>query len=260
MNEYEKFFSRNFPLISEDEQATLKNSHIAIAGQGGVGGIQTIALARLGIENFTIADPEAFDETNINRQYGATTKTIGKNKADVMQQILLDINPNINIKTIHNLEMGNLENFINKATLIVDAIEYFEFNIKIALYQKARQQNKHVFTSPMPAYSPSLIIFDPNGMKFEQFTNTSLKKTNKENAQELIKTLMPDASYLNPNPYKDALLKKISMPTISPSAFGSAALLSSEILFFLTQKRDIICAPYIHVVDYFTKKYKIIKK
>src|SRR5688572_3034414 len=77
---YEDAFKRNRGLITEEEQQKLRNSRVAIAGMGGVGGVHLITLARLGIGKFTIADPDVFDVPNFNRQYGATISNLGRNK------------------------------------------------------------------------------------------------------------------------------------------------------------------------------------
>jgi amidohydrolase len=51
---------------------------------GGVGGAHLIALTRLGIGGFSIADFDTFSLVNFNRQYGAFVDSIGRPKVDVM--------------------------------------------------------------------------------------------------------------------------------------------------------------------------------
>lgn len=82
---YDEAFCRNLGLISPTEQQRLRNSRVAIAGMGGVGGIDMVALARMGIGKFTIADPDVFEIRNSNRQYGAMRSTNGQAKAEVMR-------------------------------------------------------------------------------------------------------------------------------------------------------------------------------
>lgn len=89
---YDEAFCRNLGLISPTEQQRLRNSRVAIAGMGGVGGIDMVALARMGIGKFTIADPDVFEIRNSNRQYGAMRSTNGQAKAEVMRNIVHDIN------------------------------------------------------------------------------------------------------------------------------------------------------------------------
>ena len=74
---YEEAFSRHRGLISKTEQERLRNSRVAVVGMGGVGGVDLVTLARLGIGQFTIADPDTFEVSNTNRQYGAANSTLG---------------------------------------------------------------------------------------------------------------------------------------------------------------------------------------
>ena len=60
---YHEAVSRNIGWISEWEQLSLRTKKIAIAGMGGVGGAHLIALARLGIGQFHIADLDDFGMT-----------------------------------------------------------------------------------------------------------------------------------------------------------------------------------------------------
>ena len=83
---YGKAFARNIGLVSPAEQEVLHTSRVAIVGMGGVGGVHLVTLARLGIGRFTIADPDAFEPVNFNRQYGATLRGLGRSKAEVMAE------------------------------------------------------------------------------------------------------------------------------------------------------------------------------
>ena len=65
---------------------------------GGVGGIHLMTLTRLGIGSFHVADPDGFDLANFNRQYGASMRTLGQNKAEVMAEEALAVNPELDIK------------------------------------------------------------------------------------------------------------------------------------------------------------------
>jgi tRNA A37 threonylcarbamoyladenosine dehydratase len=76
--DYNLAFSRNHGITSTEEQQRLKNSTIAIAGMGGVGGDYLITLLRAGVGNFKISDFDEFEIGNFNRQYGATISTVNR--------------------------------------------------------------------------------------------------------------------------------------------------------------------------------------
>ena len=81
---YEEAFSRNLGWLTEWEQQALRYKRIAIAGMGGVGGFHLLTLVRFGVGVFNIADGDAFDLVNFNRQAGATLESIGHSKVAVM--------------------------------------------------------------------------------------------------------------------------------------------------------------------------------
>jgi len=87
-------------LINKEGQEKLINSNILLVGLGGVGSFAAEFLVRAGIGNMTIVDGDDVDLTNINRQLPALHSTIGKMKADIVAERLLDINPNLKLKVI----------------------------------------------------------------------------------------------------------------------------------------------------------------
>src|SRR5271154_3634725 len=90
---YGEAFARNLGWFTDYEQQALRGKTIAIAGMGGVGGVHLLTLARLGIANFKIADMDAFDTPNFNRQVGAMVSTLGQPKVEVLARMVRDINP-----------------------------------------------------------------------------------------------------------------------------------------------------------------------
>lgn len=89
-------------LLGEKNQNKLLNSNVLIVGLGGVGSFAAEFLARAGVGSLTIVDGDDVDITNINRQLPALNSTIGKDKADVVAERLLDINPKLNLTVVKN--------------------------------------------------------------------------------------------------------------------------------------------------------------
>ena len=88
-------------LVGEENTTKLQNAKVLIVGLGGVGGFATEFLARAGVGQMTIVDGDEVDPTNKNRQIIALDSNEGKNKTDLFEQRLLDINPNLKLKTIN---------------------------------------------------------------------------------------------------------------------------------------------------------------
>ena len=254
--DYKDIFSRNIGLLTEKEQEKLRKSRIAIAGLGGVGGVQAVALARTGIGMINIADPGEYSAPDMNRQYGATIYTLGKNKADVMKKILKSINPSVKIKKFYSLDK-HLDDFLD-ADIVIEAIEYFSLKDKIDLYKSARKKGVYVLTSPIIGYGSSLLVFSPNGLSFEEFFGFSKKKTEKKDYFRYGERLCPiKPNYLKPDPYMPALRGERPLPSLCLSTFLSASLIAKESLDILLGKSPVI-VPRCIQVDLHRRSYNII--
>ena len=85
-------------LLGDEAMTRLASARVAVIGLGGVGGMAVEALARAGIGSLMVVDVDAFSMTNINRQTLAARSTLGKPKAEVARQRILDINPECTVE------------------------------------------------------------------------------------------------------------------------------------------------------------------
>jgi tRNA A37 threonylcarbamoyladenosine dehydratase len=118
-------FSRTQILLGEEAMEKLQNARVAVFGIGGVGGYTAEALVRSGIGAIDLIDSDTVSVTNINRQLFATHSTVGKLKVEVAKQRLLDINPNLVIRThpvFYTPETADQFDF-SQYDYIVDAID-----------------------------------------------------------------------------------------------------------------------------------------
>lgn len=92
-------FSRTEVLYGAEFLERLRNAKFLVCGAGAVGGFAIEALARTGAQNFVIVDGDSFDITNINRQLGALSSTVGQKKAEVWKCRILEINPLAKVET-----------------------------------------------------------------------------------------------------------------------------------------------------------------
>ena len=102
-------FSRTEMLIGNEGMKQLNDAKVAIFGIGGVGSFVCEGLARSGIGNFILVDYDKIDESNINRQLIATVNTIGKYKADLMKDRILEINPDANVEVYKEFYLADSE-------------------------------------------------------------------------------------------------------------------------------------------------------
>ena len=140
-------FSRTEMLIGNEGMDKLKDAKVAVFGIGGVGSFVCEGLARSGIGNFILIDYDKVDESNINRQIIATTKTIGRYKAELMAERILEINPDANVEIYKEFYMADCESDIITEDLsyTVDCVD--TIMAKIAIICKCDEIDVPVISS-----------------------------------------------------------------------------------------------------------------
>ena len=129
----EDILSRTRLLLGEPAIETLKHSHVAVFGIGGVGGYTTEALARSGVGELTIIDNDRVCISNVNRQIYALQSTIGQYKVDVAEQRIHDISPEC---VVHRHQMFYLPDNADQIDLtqfdyVVDCIDTVTAKIEL---------------------------------------------------------------------------------------------------------------------------------
>ncbi len=140
-------FSRTQLLLGKDNMEKLHDAHVAVFGIGGVGGYVCEALVRSGVRRFDLIDDDKICLTNLNRQIIATRKTVGKYKAEVMKERILEINPDceVNVHKCFFLPENADEFDFDNYDYIVDAVD--TVTAKIELVMKANEKNVPIICS-----------------------------------------------------------------------------------------------------------------
>jgi molybdopterin/thiamine biosynthesis adenylyltransferase len=228
MSIYDEAFKRNLGIISESEQIKLKNSRIAIAGMGGVGGFHLMTLVRMGIGHFHIADMDTFETANFNRQIGATTGTLGRKKVDAMTEMAASVNPDIDIRTFsEGLTEKNVDQFLEGVDVAMDGIDAFEIRARRLLFHKAREKGIPCITSGPLGFGSILLTFDPNGMNFDEYFGISDQSTEHEKIAAFLVGVAPKLLHLKYLDLSKASFKSRTGPSVSSACALSTALAST---------------------------------
>ncbi len=239
-------FSRSMLLLPDNSINILKNKKVIIFGIGGVGSFTLETLARTGIENFTIIDNDTISISNINRQIIATSSSIGKLKVDVARERILDINPNIKVKTCSSfVSKDNINDFdFENFDYIIDAID--TISAKILLIEKAKEYNIPIISSMGTGNK-----LDPLKFQVTDISKTSvcplakvmryeLRKRNIKNVKVLYSTEDPidisnhpkELELLKENPHKHQIPGSIAFV---PSVAG--ILIAREVILDLLKEK-----------------------
>jgi len=214
-------------IMNDSELKKFVYTKVLVIGVGGLGGYIASSLARIGVSSITIVDYDCFDDSNLNRQMFSTLKTLKKPKVDVVKRGLLDINPNLKIRTIHakldkTFDLTNFENI----DIVFDAVDNIES--KILLEKYCNQFNIPLIHGAIAGWYGQLGI------------------------------LMPGSNILNDlyNDNKHGIESELMSPTFTPGVIGN--MMISEFVKFILEKEALVNK--ILYVDLLDHEYRIMYK
>lgn len=127
-------FSRTEMLIGTDALNKLRHSKVIIFGVGGVGGYVCEALARSGVGEIHLVDNDIVSITNINRQILALLSTVGRDKVDVAEERIADINPQCVVRKYKMFYLPENADDIDLSQMdyVVDCIDTVKAKLELA--------------------------------------------------------------------------------------------------------------------------------
>lgn len=170
---YQSIFSRNKGILETDTMAKKK---AIILGCGSVGSLVSMELARAGVGNFLLADPDIVEYHNICR-HQCGIEDVGDLKINALERKLKNINPNVHIEKfegiVQNLPKSQLDSFcVEGDTIFVGcadnraadvytnriSIYYSAYFISIGFWERAYAGEifYHVPNKGMPCYECAL--------------------------------------------------------------------------------------------------------
>ena len=164
----DNWLERTELLLGREKLGRLRSAHVLVVGLGGVGAYAAEMVARAGVGTMTIADADAVNTSNINRQLVALHSTVGRQKADVLAERLRDINPDIEL-TVVNRYIRDEETYrlldAARYDYVVDAID--TLSPKLALIAAALERG-YPLVSSMGAGAKT----DPTRMEIADIAKT----------------------------------------------------------------------------------------
>ena len=128
-------FSRTELLLGKEAMERLSRARVAVFGIGGVGGYTVEALVRSGVGAIDLIDDDKVCLTNLNRQIIATRSTVGKYKAEVMRDRILEINPDaqVEVRKCFYLPENADEFDFTEYSYVVDAVDTVTAKLEIIM-------------------------------------------------------------------------------------------------------------------------------
>ncbi len=255
--DYSLAFSRNLGVISEEEQARLKDARVGVAGLGAAGGATLHALLRTGIGRFHIADLDAYEMVNFNRQIGARISTVGRPKVEVMQEMAREINPLAQVKTFPNgINEESVDDFLDGVDVVVDGIDYFGFSARQLLYSRAREKGIPVVVAAPLIFTTAWLVFTPESMSWEDYFAFDLAKDEEDKAILFFVGLCPS---LTPARYVDLSRVRFDLqqgPSFATAIQMCAGVNASEAVKLIIGRGRIYPSPYCQEFDTYLWRYR----
>ena len=114
------------PGLGVEGQERLRAATVLVVGLGGLGSPVALYLAAAGVGRLLLADFDAVDLSNLQRQILHTTDRIGQPKADSARAALAAINPEVEtIAVKRSLTDDTLPELVAQADLVVDGCDNF---------------------------------------------------------------------------------------------------------------------------------------
>jgi molybdopterin-synthase adenylyltransferase len=114
------------PEIGVEGQEKLLASSALVIGAGGLGSPAALYLAAAGVGTITLADGDAVDLTNLQRQILHTTESIGRPKVASGRDALGKINPEVNVVPLEqHLQDDGLDPLVASSSVVLDCSDNF---------------------------------------------------------------------------------------------------------------------------------------
>ncbi|MCD6391549.1 MAG: HesA/MoeB/ThiF family protein [Dehalococcoidia bacterium] len=111
-------------------QEKLKQSHVVVAGLGGLGCTASLYLTCSGVGHITLIDCDRVELSNLNRQVLHYEEDIGEGKPFSVARKLAKFNSSIEVTPVFKkITERNARGFVKGANLVVDAMDNFKTRI-----------------------------------------------------------------------------------------------------------------------------------
>lgn len=223
----------------------MRRTRVCIAGLGGVGGVYLLALARLGVGAFSIAEFDHYALANFNRQIGATVSSLNRPKLDVMLAMARDINPELDVRVFdQGLHMHNLQAFLADADVYVDGLDFFALPMRRAVFAACHARGIAGVTVAPLGMGAALLTFRPEGMSFESYFRLEGHSAEEQAFRFLVglSPAMLQLRYLVDPSHVDLARQR------GPSSIVAVQLCSgiaaAQVLKLVLKRGPVICAPH----------------
>lgn len=140
-------------------QEKLLGSHALIIGAGGLGSPVALYLAAAGVGHITLADDDAVELTNLQRQIAHDMTSLGVNKAQSAARRMLTMNPDIRVSAVNQRLHGDaLDAAVAEADVVLDCSD--NFPTRHAVNRACVRYRKPLVSGAAVRFDGQIAVFD----------------------------------------------------------------------------------------------------
>lgn len=123
-------FEKNMDFFTLPQAERIRRTKVAVIGAGALGQMAAHQLVRSGFEKLILIDKDILEYSNFNRQLYAVNSTVNQSKVAVLKAGLLDIHPQIDVRTCETfLNECNGKELLSEADIVVDCVDDIETKV-----------------------------------------------------------------------------------------------------------------------------------
>ena len=228
----------------EASQTSLSEAVVGVAGAGGLGSYLAVQLARVGIKHIKIADPDHFEESNINRQNGAEIGTVGRNKALTIGELIQQDMPDVTVEIFpEGIQRHTAEEFVQGTDLLFDCTDFYLIDERYALHRAylAHERTKTMLCGCVWGWGSAVYKFDRDGMTYMDLLG--IQEGEDLTPEKIDRLVMMQANYLPRYPSKAEIYRWMEgvgnipiLGAIPPVCCGLLAAQAVQIICGLDQE------------------------
>jgi adenylyltransferase/sulfurtransferase len=142
-------------------QERLQQSSVLVVGLGGLGCPAALYLAAAGVGRLLLADGDAVELSNLQRQIAHTDADIGLNKAQSVADAIADLNPEVALEVIpRRLDETSLPPLLEGVDLVLDATD--NYPVRYALNRACIAASIPLVSGAAVRSEGQVALFDPH--------------------------------------------------------------------------------------------------
>lgn len=149
-----------------EAQEKLKLANVLIVGCGGIGCSSAELLARAGVGQITLIDPDQVEMSNLQRQVAFTPQNLGDFKAEALAKRLIEINPYIRLKSVvEKFDADNGCQLVAAQDLVLDGCD--NFSTRYLVSQFCKEENVALISASAIGFQGQLFMQDGHSACYE---------------------------------------------------------------------------------------------